>query len=181
MCNYIAASRYAPKTENTKKIAMEWHDNINNDPYEEYREPPHGCRDTIIACMLGIALVAFLLMAGGCRTQQPLVQTRDSVRVELRHDSVYVYSHDSIFRDRWRTGDTVYITVERWATRYKDKLIEVHDTLTNTQTEQVAVKYVPAYYRNTSNGFWVLLAVLLLLISWKIAKRYIKAKTGGLI
>ena len=117
----------------------------------------------------------------GCKTTQPLTQTRDSVRVEFRHDSVYIWQHDSIFRDRWRAGDTVFVTVEKFKTLYKDKLVEVHDTISTTQTEQIAVKYVPNYYRRTSTGFWILLAVLIVLVGWKVAKIYFKIQSGGIL
>ena len=143
------------------------------DCYDAYREPPKGCGTTIIG-IIGIALIAAIFLFGGCKTVQPLTQSRDSVRVEVRHDSVYIFRHDSIFRDRWRAGDTVFITVEKYKTLYRDKLIEVHDTITNTQTEQVAVRYVPDYYKRVSAGFWILLAILLAILAFKAYKLYIK-------
>lgn len=143
------------------------------DCYDAYREPPQGCGTTIIG-IIGIALIAVIFFFSGCKTVQPLTQSRDSVRVEVRHDSVYIFRHDSIFRDRWRTGDTVFITVEKYKTLYRDKLIEVHDTITDTRTEQVAVRYVPDYYKRVSTGFWILLAILLAIIAFKAYKLYIK-------
>ena len=143
------------------------------DCYDAYREPPKGCGTTIIG-IIGIALIAAMFFFSGCKTVQPLTQSRDSVRVEVRHDSVYIYQHDSIYRDRWRAGDTVFVTVEKYKTLYRDKLIEVHDTITNTQTEQVAVRYVPDYYKRVSTGFWILLAILLAILAFKAYKLYIK-------
>ena len=143
------------------------------DCYDAYREPPQGCGTTIIG-IIGIALIAAIFFFSGCKTVQPLTQSRDSVRVEVRHDSVYIFRHDSIFRDRWRAGDTVFITVEKYKTLYRDKLIEVHDTITDTRTEQVAVRYVPDYYKRVSAGFWILLVILLAIIAFKAYKLYIK-------
>ena len=143
------------------------------DCYDAYREPPHGCGTTIIGIIV-IALIAAILLFGGCKTVQPITHSRDSVRVEVRLDSVYVYQHDSIYRDRWRAGDTVFVTVEKYKTLYRDKLIEVHDTITDTRTEQVAVRYVPDYYKRVSAGFWILLAILLAIIAFKAYKLYIK-------
>ena len=143
------------------------------DCYDAYREPPQGCGTTIIG-IIGIALIAAMFFFSGCKTVQPLTQSRDSVRVEVRHDSVYVFQHDSIYRDRWRAGDTVFVTVEKYKTLYRDKLIEVHDTITDTQTEQVAVRYVPDYYKRVSAGFWILLASLLVILAFKAYKLYIK-------
>ena len=143
------------------------------DCYDAYREPPKGCGTTILG-IIGIALIAAIFFFSGCKTVQPLTESRDSVRVEVRHDSVYIYQHDSIYRDRWRAGDTVFVTVEKYKTLYRDKLIEVHDTITNTQTEQVAVRYVPEYYKRVSAGFWILLAILLAILAFKAYKLYIK-------
>ena len=143
------------------------------DCYDAYREPPKGCGTTIIGIIV-IALIAAMFFFSGCKTVQPLTKSRDSVRVDVRHDSVYIYQHDSIYSDRWRAGDTVFVTVEKLKTLYRDKLIEVHDTITNTQTEQVAVRYVPDYYKRVSAGFWILLAILLAIFAFKAYKLYIK-------
>ena len=143
------------------------------DCYDAYREPPKGCGTTIIGIIV-IALIAAIFFFSGCKTVQPLTQSLDSVRVDVRHDSVYIYQHDSIYRDRWLAGDTVFVTVEKFKTLYRDKLIEVHDTITNTQTEQVAVRYVPDYYKRVSTGFWILLAILLAILAFKAYKLYIK-------
>lgn len=138
---------------------------------DDYRDPKHGCLAYIVAAVLTVLCCVFF---SGCKTVQPLTQSRDSVRVEVRHDSVYIFRHDSIFRDRWRAGDTVFITVEKYKTLYRDKLIEVHDTITDTRTEQVAVRYVPDYYKRVSTGFWIMLAILLAIIAFKAYKLYIK-------
>ena len=138
---------------------------------DDYRDPKHGCLAVIVAAVLTVLCCVFF---SGCKTVQPLTQSRDSVRVEVRHDSVYIFQHDSIYRDRWRAGDTVFVTVEKYKTLYRDKLIEVHDTITNTQTEQVAVRYVPDYYKRVSAGFWILLAILLAILAFKAYKLYIK-------
>jgi len=150
-------------------------------PMDGYRDQ-RGCLHTMIATILAVVLTVILCLCfPSCKTVQPLTQTRDSVHVELRHDSVFVFKHDSIFRDRWRAGDTVFVTVEKFKTLYRDKLVKVHDTITATQTEQVPVEVVPTYYKNTSRGFWVLLVILLLIVGWKVAKVYFKIQSGGIL
>ena len=145
-------------------------------------QQPTGCRDLFIGYAIGLVLTALCCICfGGCKTVQPIQQTRDSVRVEIRHDSVYVFKHDSVFRDRWREGDTVFVTLTKFQTLYRDKLVEVHDTIATTQTEQVPVEVVPTYYKNTSRGFWVLLVILLLIVGWKVAKLYFKIQSGGIL
>ena len=56
----------------------------------------------------------------------------------------------------------------------------IREIESSNHTETVEVKVVPPYYRNTSKGFWVLLAILILTICWKIAKAYFKIQTGGM-
>lgn len=114
-----------------------------------------------------ILLLAALALVS-CKTCIPVVEVRDSIRVETRLDSVYVYEHDSIFRDRWRNGDTVFVNVERWAVRYKDKIVEVHDTIaTNHETVQ-NVEVVPAYYKGCSIALWIIVSLLAVGIAIRI-------------
>ena len=114
-------------------------------------------------------LFAFALSA--CKTVAPCIQetiTRDSVRVEYKLDSVYLYERDSIFVHAKK--DTVFI--ERWKTRYKDVLKIQRDTVIDTKTEVQQVRYVPKYYRFCSLAFWIVVAVMLIRIAWWIAKKY---------
>ena len=128
-----------------------------------------------------LCIVILAAMLTGCKTMQPVVQTRDSVRVEYRYDSVFVWQHDSIFRDRWRSGDTVFVTVEKWQTRWRDKTVEIHDTLRTNEVQVQEVKYVPNYYKRVSTGFWVLLGILVLIVGFWCVKIYLKIKSGGVI
>lgn len=149
---------------------------------QSYRAKQHDKKTARFGYLIIAFIIAFVALSFvGCKTVQPLTQTRDSVRVEIRHDSVYVFKHDSIFRDRWRSGDTVFVTLTKFQTLYRDKLVEVHDTIATTQTEQVPVEVVPTYYKNTSRGFWVLLVILLLIVGWKVAKLYFKIQSGGIL
>ena len=137
--------------------------------------------EQIIWSIIGFSTaILFAVILTGCKVQKPIQQTRDSVRVEYHLDSVYVYKHDSVFRDRWRAGDTIYITTEKWRTQYRDKIVERHDTIASVQTEQVEVRYVPDYYRRVSRGFWVLLALAIVFVGFKAYKLYIKVQSGGL-
>lgn len=137
--------------------------------------------EQIIWSIIGFATaILFAVILTGCKVQQPIQQTRDSVRVEYYLDSVYIFKHDSVFRDRWRAGDTIYITTEKWRTQYRDKIVERHDTIASVQTEQVEVRYVPDYYRRVSRGFWVLLALAIVFVGFKVYKLYIKVQSGGL-
>ena len=152
------------------------------DPNGERRA---GCFGNAIRYGVGLPLIGFLLWVlfgmVGCKTVKPIAQTRDSIRVEIRHASVFVFKHDSIFRDRWRSGDTVFVTVEKFKTLYRDKLVEVHDTIATTQTDTIEVQVVPNYYRRVSTGFWILLVILLAITTFKAYKLYLRIQSGGIL
>lgn len=162
---------------------IECSENIKNDPYGEYRELPDGCRSfmrglfSVCIMIVVMAIVFALLSMQGCSVQKPIAQQKDSIRIETKLDSVFIYRHDSIFRDRWRQGDTVFVTVEKWQTRWRDKTIEIHDTIQTNDMQTVQVKYIPNYYRNTSAGFWVLLVLIVIFIAIRIYKLYFKIKS----
>lgn len=46
--------------------------------------------------------------------------------------------------------------------------------ITTNNTKIIREKYVPGYYKFVSWGFWILLAILILLGAWKILKAYLK-------
>lgn len=130
--------------------------------------------------ILAFAAVAFLLAIvacfGSCRTVAPCVPetiTRDSVRVEYKLDSVYLYERDSIFVHEKR--DTVF--VERWKTRYKDVLKIQRDTVIDTKTE-VKVQRVEVIPRFAKFCYWWFGISAFLLIAgaalWLCKKFYVK-------
>lgn len=121
-----------------------------------------------------LLLAAFLLFSG-CKTTKciPTTEyiTRDSIIVKHNTDSVRVIDRDSVFvREK---GDTVFVSVTKW--RVRDHIVNHTDTVykdsehTVVQTEVQEV--VPGYYKSTSAGFWVLLAILVVLIAWGIFKK----------
>lgn len=123
--------------------------------------------------VMALAVAVFCV---GCAQRRPIVQTeyRDSVRVVERRDSVWVERMDSVFVDRWRSGDTMYITKERWRVEYRDRIREVRDTIrdTQTRTETIEKRYIPFVYR-LAMGFAVgMLVVGLIYIMLKRLRRF---------
>ena len=127
----------------------------------------------MVALIIGLLL---LISFVGCKTTQPIAQTRDSIRIEYKHDSIYLYERDSVFVDKWRANDTVFVTTTKWQVRYRDKVVELHDTIATQRTDTVQVKYIPQYYYATSRGFWILLVILIVAIGIKAIKIYFKLK-----
>jgi len=109
---------------------------------------------------LEIALRAALEAAN----QQP--QTQPNQPAKPAQNPVFLLDVDC-------KSDSLQILVNKLRERIKE--IE-----SSNHTETVEVKVVPPYYQNTSKGFWVLLAILVLIVGWKIAKAYFKIQTGGM-
>lgn len=122
----------------------------------------------LLAAMLFAAIVTIVAGMSSCKTCVPIVEVRDSVRVEYKLDSVYVYQHDSIFRDRWRNGDTIFVQVEKWQTRYKDKIVLQHDTIRTNELQVQQVEVVPKFYKGCTIALWVLLALVVIGIAIRI-------------
>ena len=122
----------------------------------------------LLAAMLFAAIVTIVAGMTSCKTCVPIVEVRDSVRVEYKLDSVYVYQHDSIFRDRWRNGDTIFVQVEKWQTRYKDKIVLQHDTIRTNELQVQQVEVVPKFYKGCTIALWVLLALVVIGIAIRI-------------
>ena len=119
-------------------------------------------------------LIALALSA--CKSVSPFIPetiTRDSVRVEYKLDSVYLYERDSIFVHEKR--DTVF--VERWKTRYKDVLKIQRDTVIDTKTE-VHVQRVEVTPRFAKFCYWWFGISAFLMIAgaviWLYKKFYVK-------
>ena len=66
---------------------------------------------------------------------------------------------------------------ERWSIRWRDKIVERHDTIyCDQETETVRVeRVVPAYYKGVSWAFWILVVLLVAATAIRILIRvYLK-------
>lgn len=112
----------------------------------------------ILRVALFAAWITLIVCLASCKTCEPALQVRDSIRIEYRLDSVFVYAHDSVYVDRYTKGDTIWITTEKWRTQYKDKIVLQHDTIRDTHTQtivQVEKQKGFVYYCG-----WVLIALV---------------------
>ena len=130
----------------------------------------------LFAIVASLAVMAFLFCFGSCKTVAPCVPemiTIDSVRVEYKLDSVYLYERDSIFVHEKK--DTVFI--ERWKTRYKDVLKIQRDTVIDTKTEvQVQIEEVTPRFAKFCYWWFGVSAFMLVAgaVIWICKKFYVK-------
>ena len=115
-----------------------------------------------------IAVVAFLTTS--CKVCEPIIKTeyRDSVRTEYRRDSVRLI--DSVFVDRWRENDTVFVNKTKYCYLYRDVLHTDTVIIDNSETETVQVRYVPPFYKWCTVSLWCLIAIVVLYVAWRIFK-----------
>lgn len=99
--------------------------------------------DQIIQTIVAAMLVALMVWMCSCKVQDCIPETivRDSIRMEYKLDSTYIYERDSIYIHS--KADTVW--VEKWKTRYKDVMKIERDTIyqENKVVEVNEVRYIP--------------------------------------
>lgn len=124
------------------------------------------------ASLLAITLA---LLLAACRTVRhiPVETTRtDSIRVErLLRDSVWV--KDSVWVERWHSGDTVYVKKEAVRYKYRDRWRT--DTVATVQESKVKVpvaveRELTWWEQARLNAFWWLVAAIAAL-AWLAKKR----------
>lgn len=120
----------------------------------------------------------------GCKTKTvvvtvPEVRTGTFVITKQQRDSIFL--HDSIHVTEKLKGDTVWLQLEKWHTKYIEK--ETHDTLYQSRVDSVPVPYpVPEYvekelswWQKTKMGAgFIAMLILLVWIVWNAAKLYLK-------
>ena len=115
-------------------------------------------------------LFVMSFLTTSCKVCEPIIKTeyRDSVRTEYRRDSVRMI--DSVFVDRWRQGDTVFVTKMRDRYLYRDVFHTDTFIIDNSTTETVQVRYVPPFYKWCTVALWIIIAVVALYVAWRIFK-----------
>jgi predicted RND superfamily exporter protein len=147
------------------------HDNY--DPERDAADIKH----LVIGLIMGLIACALITMCTGCTTTKYIETVREVTVAKtdtfLQKDSVFC--HDSIHVKE--KGDSVII--DRWHTRWKDRVVyqAVHDTITTTETKEVT-KEVPAkltWWQQTrlhiaNIALW---ALLIAVVVW-VGKQHIK-------
>lgn len=130
-----------------------------------------------------ILIAAMLLALVGCKTKTvvitvPEVRTDTVLVTKSQRDSIWL--HDSIYVSEKTEGDTVWIKVSKWQTKYVEKevhdttYISTHDTIPQPYPVEV-IKYVEkklSWWQQSLMGLGCITAVaLVLFLSIKILQR----------
>ena len=124
-----------------------------DDLMDEMGEEPALCV-WVRFMLMALALIFLSLLLGSCRTTRyvPVVAVRtDTVQITRHHrDSIFL--HDSIHVNEKQKGDTVWLEVDRWHTRYIER--ETHDTLYVATHDTVPSPYPVPEYVEKQLSWW---------------------------
>lgn len=147
---------------------------MNRNDYYSDSDPKDGCFGVVLVVM-AIILVCMAVMCS-CKSAEPetivsVVYQHDTLTlVQQQRDSIYL--HDSVSVDRYMSGDTLYVTQERWHTKYIDRLkhdsIYISKTDTLRQTERVEVEKRLNWWQKTTGwiGTVALIGGVAALVLW---------------
>lgn len=115
----------------------------------------------------------------GCTTTQYIpiekASTDTVYKSIITRDSLWL--HDSIYVKEISKGDTVFLNIEKWHTKYKETFI--HDTLYQSKTDTIPVPYPVTKYVEKELSWWqqtcmyiayAVIALLVIFFGWKIVK-----------
>ena len=139
--------------------------------------------------MVGAFIAALLICAlfGSCTTTKyvtvPEYHT-DTVRI-VQHQRDSIYLSDSIYVSDFVRDDTVYKTVERWHTKYIERMI--HDTLYQSKMDSIpypveVIKEVPAkltWWQQTRLHLFNIIGIALVVIVVFYVGKWHISKLGG--
>lgn len=105
-----------------------------------------------------IILAAISVVLIGCKAKTVFVpvSVKTEYRDRLERDSIHLY--DSIFIDRWKSNDTVFLTKEKYKYLYRDKL--VRDTICKTDSIAVPYPVIETKEVNKLHSWQIILMIL---------------------
>lgn len=121
-----------------------------------------------------IAILAIAVLLIGCKTQSVVLpQSRDSVSIQTRLDSIYIYERDSVFVDRYVKSDTVFLTRTIERVKYKDVFRLQHDTIMQTEMQTIVQteRYIPKFYKTCT---WLFFGLVILILGRIVIRIYFK-------
>jgi hypothetical protein len=129
--------------------------------------------------MKKILIIPLLFLVGACKTTKyvPIETIKTDTCYITKHQFDSIWLHDSIHIKEETKGDTVYVAVNKWHTKYIEKqmhdtlYIATHDTIPDpypvatplTWKQKVSIKFFPFVF-----------AMACLLLLWVVRKPLVK-------
>lgn len=166
-----------------------WRNN-GYDPYKGMSDEERikaGCMQVVAFIVMFIVGLALCVLFSSCTTTKyvpvPEYHT-DTVRI-VQHQRDSIYLSDSIYISDFVRSDTVYKTIERWRTKYIERLS--HDTIYQSKRDSIpypveVTKEVPAkltWWQQTRLHLANILLYLILIVGIiYIGKKHVKRLRG---
>lgn len=101
----------------------------------------NGCMSSVVMLGFFVIVLIALMLLGGCTTTRyvPVVTTHTDTLIITKQQRDSIFLHDSTHVHEWMKGDTVFVEVAKWKTKYVESI--VHDTLYVSKTDSVPVPY----------------------------------------
>ena len=132
----------------------------------------NGCGQPMLAAII----IAIILMFSSCATKKQIEYVdREVVKYqkEVVHDTLLQHTHDSIYHTVFQKGDTVYDTKYVEKTRWRDRIVEKHDTCYRDsvateykETVKEVVKYPKTYWFAIGISILFFIFAFVKLIRW---------------
>lgn len=149
---------------------------------EDWQHIYDGCLHSILIIVgMIVALLAVVILCASCSpkvVEREVVRTDTLVQKQQVRDSIYL--KDSIYIHEWQRGDTIYISTDKWHTRWRDRIqhdsiyISKSDTLMLTDIKEVPAKLTWWQQFRLSIGNICLWLIGLIALMWLI--RIIRTK-----
>ena len=136
--------------------------------WEQNRMFNNGCGTPIYA----VIIVAVILLFSSCATRTK-IEYRDRIvdhyNTIVQHDTLREHTSDSIFEKIYVKGDTVYNTKYVEKTRWRDRIVERHDTCWR---DSVVTEYKETTKEVTKipKLFWISMCFSILVIIFAFVK-----------
>jgi hypothetical protein len=132
----------------------------------------NACGTPVIA----VIVIAIIMLFSSCATKTK-IEYRDRIvdhyNTIVQHDTLRENMHDSVYVEIKTRGDTVYNTKYIERTRYKDRIVERHDTCWRDsvvteykETVKDVVKYPKMYWFFMGVSIIFLIFAILKLLKW---------------
>lgn len=130
-----------------------------------------GCGAPMFVC-----LIAILFLLCSCTTPTKIEYVdREVVRyvTKIQHDTLIKHTHDSVYHTVFQKGDTVYDTKYVEKTRWRDRIVERHDTCWRDsvvteykETVKEVVKFPKTYWYAVGISFLFFIFAFIKLVRW---------------
>ena len=140
--------------------------------------------------LLILALIMLSVFLGSCKSAKyvPVIEHKTDTVLITKHQRDSIFVHDSIHVKEKQRGDTVWLEVEKWHTRYIDR--STHDTTYIATHDTVPDPYPVPEYIEKKLTWWqqlrlwlgnILLAAILAAAGYGAFRLWRKTQTMGLM